>query len=77
MAEIIDEGVTGFIVESVEEAVEAWKKVSSLDRKAVHQRFLERFTSRTMCERYIEAYELGISEKKRASRGKRGLSLAI
>lgn len=77
VAEIIDEGVTGFIVESVEEAVEAWKKIPSLDRKAVHQRFLERFTSRTMCERYIEAYEIGISEKKRAARGKRGLSLAI
>jgi hypothetical protein len=30
-----------------------------------------------MGERYIETYELGISEKKRAARGKRGLSLAI
>jgi glycosyltransferase involved in cell wall biosynthesis len=77
VAEIIDEGVTGFIVESVEQAVEAWKKVESLDRKAVHQRFLERFTARTMGERYAEVYELGISEKKRAARGSRGLSLAI
>lgn len=77
VSEIIDDGVTGFIVESVEEAVEAWKKVPSLDRKAVHERFLERFTSRTMCERYIEAYEVGISEKKHTARGKRGLSLAI
>jgi len=77
VAEIIDDGVTGFIVESVEEAVEAWKKIESLDRKKVHQRFLERFTARTMGERYVEVYELGISEKTRAARGKRGLSLAI
>jgi glycosyltransferase involved in cell wall biosynthesis len=77
VAEIIDDGVTGFIVESVEEAVEAWKKIPSLDRQGVHQRFLERFTARTMCERYIEAYELAISEKKRAASGNRGLSLAV
>ncbi|MBS1803389.1 MAG: glycosyltransferase family 4 protein [Acidobacteria bacterium] len=77
VAEIIDDGITGFIVESVEEAVEAWKKIPSLDRKSVHQRFLERFTSQKMGEKYIEAYELGISEKTRAARGKRGLSLAI
>lgn len=77
VAEIIDDGVTGFIVESVEEAVEAWQKISTLDRKKVHERFLERFTSAKMCERYVEAYELGIWEKKRAVRGKRGLSLTI
>ena len=75
VAEIIDEGVTGFIVESVEQAVEAWGKVSSLDRRAVHQRFLERFTSRHMCEKYLEAYEQAIWEKKQAIRGERGLSL--
>ena len=77
VSEIIDEGVTGFIVESVEEAVDAWKRIPTLDREGVHKRFLERFTARTMCERYLEAYELGISEKQRAARGNRGLSLAI
>lgn len=77
VAEIIDEGVTGFIVESVEEAVEAWKKIPSLDRKGVHQRFLERFAARTMSERYVEVYERVISEKKRAARSMRGLSLAV
>lgn len=75
VAEIIDDGVTGFIVESVEEAVEAWGKIPSLDRRTVHRQFLERFTSRRMCEKYLEAYEQGIWEKKRAIRGERGLSL--
>jgi glycosyltransferase involved in cell wall biosynthesis len=75
VAEIIDEGVSGFIVESVEEAVEAWSKVPSLDRKAVHQCFLERFTSRHMCERYLEAYEQAIWEKEKEMHGERGLSL--
>jgi glycosyltransferase involved in cell wall biosynthesis len=75
VAEIIDDGVTGFIVESVEEAVEAWKKIPALDRKGVHRRFLERFTARKMCEGYLEAYERGIWEKRRALRGTRGVSL--
>jgi glycosyltransferase involved in cell wall biosynthesis len=74
VTEIVDDGVTGFIVESVEEAAEALKKIPSLDRRRVHQRFLERFTARRMCERYVEAYEQGIWEKK-ALLGKRGLSL--
>jgi glycosyltransferase involved in cell wall biosynthesis len=77
VSEIVDDGVTGFIVESVEEAVEAWKKIPSLDRRAVHQQFLRRFTSRRMCEEYLDAYEQGIWEKKRSSRGERGLSLAL
>lgn len=75
VAEIIDDGVTGFVVESVEQAVEAVKRIDSIDRKACHQRFLERFTSRRMCEQYLAAYERGIWEKKRAARGKRGLTL--
>jgi glycosyltransferase involved in cell wall biosynthesis len=77
VAEIIDEGVTGFVVESIEEAVEALQRIPNLDRKACHQRFLERFTSRRMCEQYLTAYERGIWEKKRASRGKRGLTLSL
>ena len=50
VSEIIDEGVTGFIVESVEEAIAAVKRIPSIDRQACHQRFLERFTARRMCE---------------------------
>jgi len=75
VAEIVDEGVTGFVVDSVDQAVEAVKCIDSIDRKACHQRFLERFTSRRMCEQYLTAYERGIWEKKRAARGKRGLTL--
>ena len=77
VAEIIDEGVTGFIVESIQDAIEAVKKIPSIDRRACRQRFQERFTSRRMCEQYLTAYERGIWEKKRASRGKRGLTLTL
>jgi glycosyltransferase involved in cell wall biosynthesis len=75
VAEIVDEGVTGFIVESVEKAVAAVNRIPTVDRFACRQQFLERFTSRRMCEQYLDAYERGIWEKKRAARGRRGLTL--
>ena len=77
VGEIVDEGVTGFIVENVEEAMEAVKRIPSIDRRACHERFLERFTSRRMCEQYLTAYERGIWEKRRGTRGKRGLTLTF
>ena len=64
VAEIIDEGVTGFIVDNVEEAVSAVQRIPSLDRRACRERFRERFTARRMCEQYLSAYELEIWEKK-------------
>lgn len=77
VAEIIDDGVTGFIVESVDEAVRTVQRIASLDRKACHERFLDRFTARRMCEQYLSAYEQGIWEKRRAARKRRDLSLTI
>ena len=73
--EIVDEGVTGFIVDSVEQAVEAVQRIPDLDRRECHKRFLERFTARRMCEEYLAVYEREICGAKRAARAKRGLTL--
>src|SRR6185437_10675448 len=54
---IIDENVTGFIVESVEEAVRAVEKARGLDRMAVRRRFEARFTAAQMARGYLGAYE--------------------
>lgn len=51
-----DEGVTGFTVESIEEAVEAVGKAADLDRRAVRQRFEERFTAARMARDYVAEY---------------------
>ena len=62
VAEIVDPDVTGFIVENVEEAIAAVKRIPSIDRQACRQRFLERFTARRMCEAYlgrVRAWHLG------------------
>jgi glycosyltransferase involved in cell wall biosynthesis len=55
--EVMDDGVTGFIVESVEEAVVAVRMAEHLDRKSVRQRFEKRFTSTLMASNYVAEYE--------------------
>ena len=54
--EVIDEGVTGFIVESEEEAVDAVNQLARLDRRKVRGRFEERFSARRMARAYESHY---------------------
>lgn len=60
--EIIEDGVTGFIVESIEEAVEAVKRIPSIDRRECRAVFEERFSARRMCNDYVRVYERVIEE---------------
>lgn len=54
--EVVDEGVTGFIVDTVDEAVAALPRVMALDRRAVRRRFEERFTAARMAKNYLDLY---------------------
>lgn len=54
--EIVDPGVTGWIVESDEEAFAACRRASMLDRLRVRRRFEERFTAERMVRDYVELY---------------------
>jgi glycosyltransferase involved in cell wall biosynthesis len=54
--EVIDEGVTGMVVESVEQAAEAVKSLHALDRNVVRATFERRFTAERMAADYIEVY---------------------
>jgi glycosyltransferase involved in cell wall biosynthesis len=55
--EIIDEGVTGFVVDSVAGAVAAVPGAAALDRSAIRRRFEERFSVDRMARDCIELYE--------------------
>ena len=55
--EVIEEGVTGIIVQGLEEAVRAVKQVPTLSRKRIRQAFEERFTASRMARDYLEIYE--------------------
>lgn len=54
--EIIDTGVTGFIVDSVDEAVEQVSRVRHLDRRCCRQVFEQRFSAARMAQSYCEVY---------------------
>jgi glycosyltransferase involved in cell wall biosynthesis len=55
--EVIDDGVTGFIVDSVEGAVDAVRRIGSLDRRLIRRIFEKRFSARRMCLKYVEIYQ--------------------
>lgn len=54
--EVIDHGVTGRIVESMEEAVQAVEQVGKMDRRLVRRVFEERFSAHRMARDYINIY---------------------
>jgi glycosyltransferase involved in cell wall biosynthesis len=54
--EVIDEGVTGFIVDNEEGAALAARQLRALDRARIRHVFEERFTARRMAEDYITIY---------------------
>jgi glycosyltransferase involved in cell wall biosynthesis len=55
--EIVEHGVSGWIVDDIGHAVAAVKEASTMDRAAVRASFEARFTVSKMAERYLEAYE--------------------
>ena len=67
--EVIDEGCSGYLVDSVDEAVEAVHRSASLPRLAVRRRFEERFTARRMARDYVRLFEAAIEKDQAQSRG--------
>ncbi|HEX5685395.1 MAG TPA: glycosyltransferase family 4 protein [Ideonella sp.] len=55
--EVIEPGVTGFVVNSVDEAVEAVREARKLSRRRCRQRFEHRFTAEGMARNYLSIYE--------------------
>jgi glycosyltransferase involved in cell wall biosynthesis len=54
--EIVDEGVSGFVVRSEDEAVEAVRRVEGLRRSRVRKMFERRFSAVTMSKNYLRLY---------------------
>ena len=55
--EIVDEGVTGFVVGNDAEALRAIKRLPELDRTQVRECFESRFSARRMAAEYVRCYE--------------------
>src|SRR5205085_3468709 len=56
VAEVVESGVTGFIVEDEAAAAKAVDAAAKLCRKAIRDRFEQRFTARRMADEYVSVY---------------------
>jgi glycosyltransferase involved in cell wall biosynthesis len=62
--EVIDDGITGFIVDDEAQAVAAAKRLHSLDRARVRRVFEKRFTAHRMTEDYLNIYRRLIAREQ-------------
>jgi glycosyltransferase involved in cell wall biosynthesis len=56
VAEVIEDGVTGYVVDSMDEAIGKLGSVLALDRGRVRRRFEERFSVTRMAHDYVKIY---------------------
>jgi glycosyltransferase involved in cell wall biosynthesis len=56
MPEVLDDGITGFIVDSVDDAVRAVNRIDTLDRAACRRMFEARFDAARMARDYLQVY---------------------
>ena len=54
--EVIENGLTGFVVDNEEEAIAAVGRLHELDRRSIRAAFEKRFTARRMAEDYVSHY---------------------
>ena len=68
--EVLEDGVTGFIVHDMQQAIAATKRALSLDRRRIRASFERRFSARRMAEQYVQLYETVIATSaKRLEKG--------
>ena len=63
--EVMDHGRSGYLVDSIDEAVDAVARCATLPRTAVRDCFEQRFTARHMAQAYVDLFDAAI----RAPRG--------
>jgi len=54
--EVLDHGVSGWIVNDLDQAIDAARRVDRIDRTDCRRAFERRFTARRMAEQYVEVY---------------------
>jgi len=66
--EIVEDGITGFIVDGEEDAVQAVRELPRLDRRVIRARFEERFTADRMAREYATRYRELVAEAQAEAR---------
>jgi glycosyltransferase involved in cell wall biosynthesis len=62
--EVVDDGLTGRVVNTLDEAIAALPKVMLLDRRKVRQRFEQRFSARRMANDYLRIYQMLLRQSR-------------
>lgn len=63
VTEVLEDGVTGFIVQNEYEALEAVRRIGTLDRGRIRAEFERRFTAHNMARNYLKMYS-GLQESR-------------
>jgi glycosyltransferase involved in cell wall biosynthesis len=66
--EVIDDGQTGYIVDSLDAAVAAVRRLDRIDRTACRDAFARRFTAERMAQDYVDVYRTLLTNDLHASR---------
>jgi len=64
VAEVIEDGLTGYVVDNVDEAIAKLAHVLELDRARVRRRFEERFSVTRMAHDYVKIYTRLIGKRQ-------------
>ncbi len=66
MPEVLDDQISGYVVDDVEQAVDALKTIRHFDRARCRRVFEERFSARRMAQDYLKIYQRVIDGSGRA-----------
>jgi glycosyltransferase involved in cell wall biosynthesis len=69
--EIVEEGISGFVVDAVDEAVSAVKRTASLNRARVRAAFERRFSAERMARDYLHIYQTLTASQAGRARGRK------
>jgi glycosyltransferase involved in cell wall biosynthesis len=61
--EIVEDGITGAVVDNIDQAVAALPGVIALDRRKIRRRFEQRFSATRMAVDYVEVYRALLSRE--------------
>jgi glycosyltransferase involved in cell wall biosynthesis len=62
--EVVEDGVTGYVVEELDEAVRAASRIHEIDRQGCREAFDERFTAGRMANDYLRIYQQLIDQHR-------------
>lgn len=64
--EIVNHNITGYIVDSIEDAVKSLENIHKIDRSRVREVFENRFSAKAMADNYLKLYKTLIAKQQKA-----------